>query len=260
MSLKQHTTYETEDGRIFTTLKSANRHAAELYVTKQFSYSPKQFDEIFNTAKECKLLHYTWASNVADWRDLYGLKNIKMEKAIQSIIDIYKRYTETAIILTDENGSVIQRLEGINLLKDGEEEKAINKLIATIDDDHIIDIDEKYRDKDENIILIAKQKPMTIHEKLEKEIKLNENELRDLTYGDEKSFAFEYEEKGDNRRWSRTVLTVVRDLENQNLWCIEWEEGLTEYQENGFWTQPYKVTIEKTPITIVKTTIKKIED
>lgn len=57
---------------------------------------------------------------------------------------------------------------------------------------------------------------------------------------------------GENRRWTRTNTTIVKLLDR--FFSIEWEEGLTECQENEFFEQPIEVqkrTYEKT-ITVTE--------
>ena len=59
-------------------------------------------------------------------------------------------------------------------------------------------------------------------------------------------------EEGHNRRWTRSVKTIVRL--GKRYFAIDWEEGLTECQENEFYHQPYEVwknTYEKT-ITVTE--------
>lgn len=54
-------------------------------------------------------------------------------------------------------------------------------------------------------------------------------------------------EEGENRRWSRTIHSVVKL--NEHYFMVVWEQGLTEMQENEFYDQPYEVekhTYEKT--------------
>lgn len=79
--------------------------------------------------------------------------------------------------------------------------------------------------------------------------KLKENEIRNLLYNSDEV----YQEKDEDRRWSRSVTTVVRI--NDKLYAIEWEEGLTENQENEFYNQPYEVELEQKPVTIIQTVI-----
>lgn len=59
-------------------------------------------------------------------------------------------------------------------------------------------------------------------------------------------------EYGENRRWSRGVSSIVEMC--GRYFCIVWDEGLTECQENEFYDQPYEVekcTYEKT-ITVTE--------
>lgn len=61
-------------------------------------------------------------------------------------------------------------------------------------------------------------------------------------------------EYGENRRWTRFVRSIIK-VEDK-LFCIEWEEGLTEYQVNYFYAQPYEVEeVEKT--IVIKNYIRK---
>lgn len=70
--------------------------------------------------------------------------------------------------------------------------------------------------------------------------KLNEHELRYLTYNGIKVDEIE----GDEGRWSKGVSSIIQI--GDDLWCIEWERGLTECQEDEFYTQPYRVNrVEK---------------
>lgn len=76
---------------------------------------------------------------------------------------------------------------------------------------------------------------------------LSERELRELV----SEFSVD-SECGDNRRWTRTVTTIVELC--GRFFSIDWEEGLTECQENEFNSQPievYKNTYEKT-ITVTE--------
>lgn len=77
--------------------------------------------------------------------------------------------------------------------------------------------------------------------------KLTEKEMRELVCGYD--VATEY---GDNRRWTRSITTII-ELKGR-FFSIDWEEGLTECQENEFYDQPKEVrkhTYEKT-ITVTE--------
>lgn len=62
-----------------------------------------------------------------------------------------------------------------------------------------------------------------------------------------------YQEEGELDRWTREVSSIIK-IED-DLWCVNWSEGLTEMQENIFWQQPFKVKLEEKEVVIKKTMI-----
>lgn len=64
-------------------------------------------------------------------------------------------------------------------------------------------------------------------------------------------------EEGENRRWSRSVGVIIKI--HDKYFSIDYEEGLTEYQENIYDNQPVEVErVEETKtITVVNWPIKK---
>lgn len=66
-------------------------------------------------------------------------------------------------------------------------------------------------------------------------------------------FEFKVEsKKGENRRWSRSARTISKI--GDRYFATNWEEGLTECQENEYYEQPVEVqkkTYEKT-ITVTE--------
>ena len=77
--------------------------------------------------------------------------------------------------------------------------------------------------------------------------KLTENDRMSLAYGcnyrgselddDYKEVATE---EGEDSRWTRDMDTIFK-LGEDEYWCIPWRKGLTEYQEDEFWDDPYRV-------------------
>lgn len=62
--------------------------------------------------------------------------------------------------------------------------------------------------------------------------------------------------EGENRRWSRTVKSVIKLC--KRYFAIEWEQGLTENQDDQFFNQPYEVEEETyTEVAEVHTWVKK---
>ena len=69
---------------------------------------------------------------------------------------------------------------------------------------------------------------------------LDEDQIRRLLYSMRKVD----EEVGENRRWYRDVKTYLQTYDGRYL-CVEWEEGLTELQDDSYESQPYEVTLEE---------------
>lgn len=61
-------------------------------------------------------------------------------------------------------------------------------------------------------------------------------------------------EEGSNRRWSRSMTSIV-EADDGKLYAIDWEQGLTECQQNEYFAGTYpeveKKTYEKT-ITVAE--------
>ena len=82
--------------------------------------------------------------------------------------------------------------------------------------------------------------------KIDSKERLTKSEIKEV---------LEYEvesEYGDNRRWSRSVTTISQI--GDRYFSTNWDEGLTEYQENEYYEQPVEVqkkTYEKT-ITVTE--------
>lgn len=53
------------------------------------------------------------------------------------------------------------------------------------------------------------------------------------------------------RRWIRTATTIF--LVADRYFALEWENGLTEMQENQFYNQPYEVTKKEYAKTVIVT-------
>lgn len=53
--------------------------------------------------------------------------------------------------------------------------------------------------------------------------------------------------EGGSGRWTQSISTIF-EIDSQ-LYCIDWERGLTEYQDNEYLYQPYKVRQEEKEVT-----------
>ena len=85
---------------------------------------------------------------------------------------------------------------------------------------------------------------------------LTEDELKRCSWGEVGKYIEEKE--GESGRWTKTISTIF-ELNGQ-LYCIDWEQGLTECQENEYWEQPYKVRREEKEVTTTIVSYVKMED
>ena len=99
---------------------------------------------------------------------------------------------------------------------------------------------------------------MNIIEKLYAGVELDKCELKQLANSDGDLGEYEWvDEVGyDSGRWSQSMETIFKV--GDDLWAVPWQRGLTEYQENEFYDQPYRV-IKKTRV-ITETYYKALED
>lgn len=75
--------------------------------------------------------------------------------------------------------------------------------------------------------------------KIKNKEKFTEQEIYELLW----DFEQVWQEEGENRRWTRAVSTVIKV--GEDFVRIDWEQGLTECQENEFYEQPYLVKSHK---------------
>lgn len=97
---------------------------------------------------------------------------------------------------------------------------------------------------------------MTIIEKLYQGEVLLEKELKSLAFGCEYTekeigdYEFVDEIEGKDNRWTKDMETIFRV--GADYWCLPWRRGLTEYQENEFWDQPYRVVPKTEQIVVTR--------
>ena len=90
-------------------------------------------------------------------------------------------------------------------------------------------------------------------ERFDKGEKFSESELDSLRWElDEVETIY-----GENNRWSRSAQTIF-DVQGR-LFALDWEEGLTENQENEFFNQPYEVE-KRTKTIVVNEYVKKAQN
>ena len=82
--------------------------------------------------------------------------------------------------------------------------------------------------------------------------KLSEKELKELRWDFNEADTI----YGENRRWSRSVRSIIEIC--GRYFALDWEEGLTEYQDNEFYNQPFEVEKKEYQKTITVTEWSKI--
>lgn len=82
--------------------------------------------------------------------------------------------------------------------------------------------------------------------KIKAKEEFDEEELSELRW----YFGATDEVHGENRRWSRAVTTIIQ-FEDYFV-ALDWDEGLTEYQENEYYDQPYFVEPKKETIVVTR--------
>lgn len=260
MQTRVEHTYVTDDGRTFKRKADACRHDAELYVTER-GYTPEQFDRMF---EQVHSRTRAWKLGTHDWRDSYKVGASNGVFLLDDIIDTYEGMKNAHLIVFDCESWKVIHDQTIDMLTDGDrveqaakdaEERFSDESYEcrTPTEDELNRLLRRATDMNRNLshttVLVRKLRPMTITQKLERGIALTEDELEDFVYGN-----VVYREEGELGRWSRHVSSVIAD-DNGQLWCVEWEEGLTEMQDNGFYEQPYKAHLDKKPVTVIQTTI-----
>ena len=99
---------------------------------------------------------------------------------------------------------------------------------------------------------------MTIIEKLYQGEIIPEKELKCLAFGCSfrgcdklgDNYIFEEEIEGELNRWTQDMRTIFRV--EDDYWCVLWQRGLTEYQENEFYDQPYRVVPKTEQIVVTR--------
>jgi len=84
-------------------------------------------------------------------------------------------------------------------------------------------------------------------EKIDSKVKFSEKDLSYLV----SEFNVIKNTYGDNRRWSRSVTSIIEI--GERFFKVDWEEGLTECQENEFYYQPKEVEKKTYKKTIIVT-------
>lgn len=82
-------------------------------------------------------------------------------------------------------------------------------------------------------------------------------EVKDIVfeYTDELEYKIVDEISNGHGRWTEYMTTVFELCDNGKFYALDWDRGLTEYQENNFYAQFAKPVEKKEVITYEWTTI-----
>lgn len=177
-----------------------------------------------------KELGYTWEQMQAFWDEC-----IEINFKIKALANSGKNWNDLPLHLIKELPTLKE-----TTLRQQEEEEYRKEQEALEQEKR--KADEKYYNEHFDEIVLSK---------IDSKIPLTGNELSTLVY----EYAVD-RENGENRRWTRSVYTVIELLGRYFQIC--WEEGLTECQENEFLEQPIEVVKHTYEKTIVVTEWRKV--
>ena len=193
----------------------------------------KELVEKSNNKKAKMLLPYMLSDNCPE-EQLEGL--------VKSFFEIEEKEANKPLYKLRLNDKTIAEFKGDKK----EAEELFNSTAKTLSNGRDWEIEEK---GDFYFLSIDK----SIEEKLQDGDYLTEREIEDLRW----DYPEVYEEEHDSGRWTAFMTTVV-DVNGKN-YAINWQRGLTEYQENIYDEQPYECELVEEEVTITKTTIQEVK-
>lgn len=239
--------YEAEDGKMYKTLKGAENHNKRIMAKNITENIGLDKDEISEKLKEVSKVNKAVMMILRVESDWTKWPSYHMKLIDEDLLNSINKKTTEFVYEVRHWGKTV------------EEEIAIEKEVDFADPElHVGDKYKVLRVEDVNeyikkVYYKDKYTPIEIMEmKLDKGESLTAGEISTLVH----EFTEVYREEGEDRRWSRTITSVI-DFKD-TLYAVNWEHGLTEGQENEYYDQPYKVKLEEEEITITRTTIKKI--
>jgi len=233
--------YEAIDGKLFKTKKGAENHDKKILVAQKEKELNMSSEEIQSKLEEASKANkkITFFLNVAPWYD-WAPHQIKMIN--KNILEVKK--TTKYIIEKRRWGKLEEKV-----LFTEEADKFTDPKLHCGDEYKV----RKFYDENEYVRKVFYEDKYTEEEKAVMKLKnkesLSENEISTLVNW----FEEVYREEGEARRWSRYVLSVLNI--DDELYAIEWDQGLTENQENEYFNQPYPVELKEKEVTIKVTEV-----
>ena len=245
--------YTTSDGKEYKTEASAKKHEAKLIYSKKLAekgWTKEEFQSKIEAVADRNPKIKALLTVHKKWENFPPHLIVNILDKSDSILDtnlITKFITEKKV-WGDIKVTIIAEEKGPTFA----DENMHCKQEFTWDDFAVKEVRQKNEFTKEVVLENKYNKYEVSAMKLKAGIELDSDEISSLLWSSD----VKYQEEGENGRWNRNNLSVI-DLEG-TLYAIEWSEGLTESQENEFYTQPYKVELEKRDIVVTKTFVNKI--
>lgn len=142
----------------------------------------------------------------------------------------------------------VHQIKRLPTLKDrtieSQRKKQEEEEVKRMEEQKVADEKKYYEEHFEEIIV----------QKIDNGEKLTESEIKECIWDYPRVELIE----GDSGRWTQYMKSIIELC--GRTFCFPWEKGLTEYQENGFYYQPYEVKKHEYEKTITVTEWRKIKD
>lgn len=239
--------YEADDGKLYKSKQGAenwNRKLAVKSILSELEMTEEEIQDKLESIKDRNTHVRMLLTQIGPWTkwNTHLIKSIKPElwdestkKTIYVKVENNWYESKEVILFTEENSD----------FQDPELHVGDNWKVDKVEDVNAIERKVYYVDK-----YTEEEK---IQMKLESGEKLSEREMRNM----DMYFSEVYREEGESRRWSKSILSVFEVGDKK--YALNWEEGLTESQENEYWEQPYLVKLEEKEVVITKTIVTPIK-
>lgn len=238
--------YEADDGKLYKSKQGAENWNKKLAIQSRLSELEMTEEEIQDKLESIKDRNShvrVLLTQVGPWIqwNTHLIKSIKTELWDESIKKtIYVKedgwVKSKEVILFTEESSDFQDPE-LHVGDNWKVDKVVN--VNTIE--RKVYYVDKYTEKEK------------IQMKLENGEELSKSEMKNM----DNYFREVYREEGESRRWSKSVLSVFEVGDKK--YALNWDEGLTENNENEYWEQPYLVKLEEKEIVVKKTIVTPIK-
>lgn len=250
--VKENKVFTASDGAVFKIRKEAIRHENEVIMVVG-GFTVSEVNKQLPLMAETNIKIRAMLEIKPDWRDWSSNLVEQLPELINNYINDVVTYviiktnlwgrTEEAVLKVSKprlaEGWYPKEFEAYLTKLEKENTKGSTFQLVVMEDEGTT---VKYR---------VEEVKMSPEDKMNKGMKLDEDDIQTLLWERDEVL----EEEGENRRWTRSMTTVIRGNDD-NLYAIDWEQGLTESQENMFDEQPKRVELEEREVVTKVTNIK----